>query len=310
MKIILDPIKGIKEIELEQMKLVLHDLVERLSIELVIDRLEAIFIPNDFGEGVTSFQKKHGLEIGYTNNEMGVAGGKTITYEEKGEQKDVIFIQLVLFLNLFDKEKSKLPTNFIHHELCHVHDNSKIEAMKTFIREYKEDHESRLLNIVKHHSMTIWGEYIAPRLSAKTIPIEDGLYILHLLELIDFTEKNIEKRINKYRFHGDVGLLFNEVQELSNPMLKIAATVIGNIDGLGINDLKVISEIDGLISETILGPNWKDIKDALRNLYENYPKWENLSVFDNLNELVLDTWRSMGIYPEDRGSQIYINVPF
>ncbi|MGX2958032.1 hypothetical protein JNUCC23_01915 [Peribacillus sp. JNUCC 23] len=314
MEIVLDSIEGISDEQLVQMKEALHDLViNKLSVDLDITRLEKIYIPNDFGESVVDFQKSNGLSVGYTNNEMGVAGGKTLSYGEIGEQKNVIFLQQGVFLSLFDPDSSQIYANLIHHELCHVHDNLNKEKMGKFIREYDNPSENYLTNVTKHHSMIIWDEYIAPRLSAKTFPVEEGLNMDYLLDLIEYTEKNIGDKVNQYRIRGNIDLLFKEVQELSNPMMKIAATVIGNFDGLGLNEeneLKIMAQMDECIDQTTFKPIWPKLKIALRNLYAKYPNWKGISVFDELNQLVIETWKVYGIITEDRGDRAYIDVPF
>lgn len=311
MKIILEPIEGISEEVLNQLEESLKNVVvDHLGQNLNLELLEFIIVPADFDVSLTNFQKKHGLTIGYTNNEMGVAGGKTLKYIKDTQHKCSIFLQQYIFVNLFDPAHGQLASNFLHHELCHVHDEANILNMKQFHKELTEENQGYLTNTLNLHSHIIWDEYIAPRLSSGTLPKDTDLQFPYLLELIEHANVNCKKEISKYRSHRDVSYLFNRVQELSNPVLKIAATVLGNIHGLQLENSKVMEIVDETIENTFLKDIWNELKTELLSLFIEYPNWESISVFSGLNAIVIKVWNQLGIYPEDRGESAYIDVPW
>ncbi|KMY49559.1 hypothetical protein [Peribacillus loiseleuriae] len=315
MKITIDsfeelPVELSEQMKIEFEKLIITD----LGIGLELNPLEEIIIPKDFGDSVTFFQKKHGLPVGYTNNEMGMAAGKTISYIENGELKIVIFIQNGLFFYLFDEDrkKSQLAINLIHHELCHVHDEFNKSKMKKINDEIEEElNKNALLRILYAHSGIIWDEYIAPRLSARTYLIneESDFFTEYLLDLISDSEKKIIEEIKQYRSHDDINELFNRVQELTNPVMKIGATVFGLIHGLSLQNTEIMTVINEHIDKTFLSYVWDDLGHTLSYMFDQYPNWESSRIFDELNNIVMKVWNELGIYPElYKEDQLYIDV--
>jgi hypothetical protein len=309
MEIIIESINEVDDEDRNQMKLELEKLIPQLSSNLNLHLLQSIFIPQDFGRTVTNFQEAHGLEVGYTNYEKGLAAAKTIKYIHEGHVKIAIFIQQRVFLALFSPETSQFAINIIHHELCHVHDEYNQIKMIKFAEEMEKHEVSYLENVLLSHSIIVWEEYFAPRMSANSLPKDSDLYVPYLLELISYTEANVKEKINSYRNHGNVPQLFVEIQELTNPLLKIAATVLGNVHGLRLENNKIMEIIDSAIKDTFFYPIWTNLLPSLLKLYDNYPNWKSINVLNELNNLVLQTWNELGIYPKDEGDQAYINVP-
>ncbi|TJZ40405.1 hypothetical protein FA002_02210 [Priestia megaterium] len=313
MEIVIEEITGVDTATLEEMKSSFRkwingdfkEFIEDLNLSI----LDKIIIPNDFGEAVTKFQKEHNLQVGYTSNEMGVAGGKNLPFERDGETRVVIFIQSGVFLSIFNKEFAQGAVNIIHHELCHVHDQYNNLQMEKFNEGYYKDTGDLLFDLLKKHSSCVWDEYIAPRLSCSTLPKDSDLSYLFLLDLIKDTENKVKKDIEDYRTQGDISLLFKNIQELTSLTLKIAATVIGNLHGLNYNDTEVSEVINKGLEGTFIFPIWNELHETLENLYQSYPNWKDIYVFDSLNNLILKSWNELGVFPENRGQGLYVNVP-
>ena len=164
------------EDEKDNIKQTLKQLIEvTLSKNLNIESLSRIIVPEDFGEIIESFQREYGLlEKGYTNNELGQAVGKTMTYCENGVKYRVIIIRKEIVLGIFVDKSKQLAAHTIHHELCHVHDEYYKSLM--FTEESRIGYTNDLQHVLNIHSDVIWGEYIACRLSASTIPSNTNFF--------------------------------------------------------------------------------------------------------------------------------------
>ncbi|MEI2338911.1 hypothetical protein [Priestia megaterium] len=215
-------------------------------------------------------------------------------------------IHLIHLDNRIDHLKQK--ENF-YHELCHVHDQYNNLQMEKFNEGYYKDTGDLLFDLLKKHSSCVWDEYIAPRLSCSTLPKDSDLSYLFLLDLIKDTENKVKKDIEDYRTQGDISLLFKNIQELTSLTLKIAATVIGNLHGLNYNDTEVSEVINKGLEGTFIFPIWNELHETLENLYQSYPNWKDIYVFDSLNNLILKSWNELGVFPENRGQGLYVNVP-
>lgn len=315
MKIIIEQIEGIDSEQQLFFKESLSDLIEQLSDGLEIDMIDRFVVPKDYGKAVTKFQRENNMSEGFTNDEMGLAGGVTMEYVDPADQKEkvIIFIQQTILLGLSIKENVQLSTNTIQHELAHVHDHKQMLKMKVFYDEYKNRSNCNLEWTLQRRSMMMWQEYIAPRLAAKSVPLEYALNAPYLFDRIDYTKKEIDKKISRYRNDYDIGLLYEEVGDLIDYLLKAATTVLGNVHGLteesneSVEALKKV--IDEKVNETYFRETWSLLESELLILFKYYPEWNGIEVFNKLNEITLQLWNEFGIFPEDRGSDLYIGVP-
>lgn len=312
MKIIIEPLEGLSESYIEKMKEVWKVFINNdLALGLNLSRLDCIYIPDDFEKAIIEFQIRHDKDKrGYTNNEMDTSFGKVITFKEGGKEKDRIFLHKAIFISLFkeDEELIQLSINTLHHELCHVHDHSNLDAMHLFKEQYQNQIES-LDEILYAHSMNIWEEYIVPRMSARTIDSETAIDIDHIVKLVTYTVEKMSVAKEEYFQSKDVWKVFYEVQLLSGHLLKKLSTLYGNYKGIFEDDEKGLgSVIDERFENNNLKDIWISLKNNLDNLYSEYPNWQDLSVLKNLNNTVLSTWNMLGIYPEDVENGLYINV--
>lgn len=315
MNIIIENIDGVTSEQLLSMKESLASVIDQLSTELEIGMLDRLVVPRDYGKAVTSFQRENNLIEGYTDNEMGYAGGVTMNYINSVDQKVkvIIFIHQTILLGLFNKENVQLSLNTIQHELAHVHDYQQMLKMKKFYAEYKDSSNRILEKTLERKSMMMWQEYLAPRLAARSVPIEFALNAPYLLERIEHTKEEIEKKILKYRFDGNINHLFQEVVELVDFLLKAATTVLGNFHGFTSEKNDIIEAlrkvVDKEVNETYFRETWSLLENELLTLFKDYPKWNGIEVFNKLNEITLQLWNEFGIFPKNQGSDLYISVP-
>ncbi len=280
---------------------------DRFSSQLKLNDLDKIVASLNFGVSLNQFQEENGLPVEHTNDKLAQAVAKTLHLRKDNQVKSVIFIRLELILEMFLEENTGYGYHFLHHELCHVHDDwNKEYLMKDFIDQYRKDTGSELQNILLRHSMTIWSEYIAVRLSSESYPRKEfDFFIPHLFNLIRRAKEEIPNEIDNYRFNGDINKLFIRAQELINPVMKFTATVLGYIHGLNINNEAILDGLDN----TFIIDIWTQLDKEFNRLFNSYPDWESIDQFDILNSLILSVLNDFGIYPEDTSVGLYISVP-
>jgi hypothetical protein len=312
-KIIFDGFDGTN---IEQQRKPFKDLIGQLAQGLKLKSLEYIIIPKDFETQLYMFQRSKGLREECTDNETVVTIGKNINYVEVEELKTSIFLHPSIIQNLSSESIDDVlgAIHTIKHELCHSHDTylkSKIISLDFII-----DKEGDFDWVLKLHADSIWSEYIANKLSKSIInkngnelvmPTEAVLEqdISMLLASIFEVETDVHKYIDRYRKHQDIMRLYLEIQESSGFLLKMMSAVYGSLCCCE----DAIKSLDIEIKGTCVFEIWKSLCQSLDNLNSNYPNWSGIQEFDELSQVVLETWNILGIFPRVAGSNLFIDVP-
>ncbi|WP_042353063.1 hypothetical protein [Bacillus massiliigorillae] len=299
--IVIEKLDDYNEELLEQMRLEIERYInDNFAKSLNLTRLDCLYFPNDFDKAILDFQIAHGLEErGYTNNEMGTAFGKTMQLMVDGDEKDRIFIRKEILIALFlgDDEGKQLSLNLIHHELCHVHENHDLASMTGFQKEMEEDNEG-LNHVLNLHAMNIFSEYVVPKMAVTTKAIQKIVNVDFLIEIIEYTKNNMDNQIQKFE-DGEIEILavFGSVQLTGGHLMKVLATLIGELEGLNKNFSEVEEQIDLFMDQYYIGEIWSELKNALRTLDSTYPNWDSLNVLEPLKEVILKMWNCLRVYP-------------
>ena len=306
-------IEEMNELTSEQIKsatLELQRLVEtQLGTELDLRRLDTIYFPNDFHQSIIDFQVKHNLrERGATNNELGSAHGKTITFEVNHIEKDRIFIHKNILLSLFDDTSSMFPIsiNLIHHELCHVHDNYLLSSMTRFQDDLQFD-STGLSHVLNLHAMNIFSEYIVPKMAAWT---KHTLEIESLSHTI-FDSKQIMNTIIEQYEQGELTDIevFSNVQVIGGQLMKSLATFWGEWSYFQYDQKEeLVTLIHSFFKNSYLSNIWLPFKEALLTLDSSYPDWKDVSVLTSFKVIILEMWQCLGVNVNPSALQLTISV--
>ena len=308
----IDEFKELNDTDIQQIKQFLEILIrEKFQPNLNLSRLDSLYFPNDFDKAVIDFQIQQGLsERGATKNEMGTAFGKTFELEVNGEIKDRVFIRKQILWNLIlgDNDIQQLSLNILHHELCHVHDNDVLANMKDFHRNL--DLESNTIDSVLNcHAMNLFSEYIVPKMAVSTKNQEKIVDYDFLTEIIDYTQEQLNKDIEKFKT-GNLKTLnfFHELQLKTSQLLKTFTTIIGELDGISRETaLYYEQQLDLFMDNYYINECWLNLKTALRKLNKTYPKWTEATDLEPLKDCILQTWNLYGVYPDESEIRIINN---
>ncbi|MHA4168869.1 hypothetical protein [Bacillus cereus] len=316
MEIVLNSAQFTKE-QKEHLKPQIEQLITNLSTDLDLSTLEKVIIPKDFTKEVVSFQEDHNKQItGHTKNENEEAKAKVMYYIEDGNYRQVVFLHEIFISGLMvdNIDIVKKCQFFIHHELGHVHDEfNKREIYSDDLR--KGIGLSQLDFTLTIHSDVVWSEYFA-NLTAGThltseLFVEQASYTI---ELIHRVKDECTKYIKEYRKHGDINLLMEQIKEATHMLFYFTALTLGSLhyykETLSEEEYNLIKEaVDGNITGTYFEGSWSLIDKALTSLYSKYPNWNDIYQLDELNQAIHKCWNELGIYLEDYGENMYINVP-
>jgi hypothetical protein len=308
----------------EQLHKILGRAIHQFSKSLSFESLESIIVTESLLEDVSKYQEKHNLLETSSNNEHGQVIAKVLKHSWNDRFKQTMFFSDRLAYGLLTKN-SRAVYHYIHHELCHVHDNDYLN--KIYTSENMKASRGQVLEYkLRIHADLIWSEYFAERLSAETVTAENiSMDIEHFLHLVELIKLEIDKEINLYRFSPNISKLLACVEESTSQLLKIAATLLGISAGLkGISnedsndDLHKATQqnepIVAMIQEfknrdsyfTVI---WDKLDTELNELYTSYPHWNDVFELDRLGEVVLLCWNSLGIFLSNHGDGLLVDVP-
>jgi hypothetical protein len=255
--------------------------------------------------------------LGHTNKDDGIALAKTIHTGIQKNLRQTIVMNQEIIAGLFDEKYAQRSFHYLHHELCHVHDEYYQHGMFS-VEGRCGQNMNKLEHMLVYGACPVWCEYIAVRLSSSSTPIDvsidsptNDLYLSYVLHLIESCKKNVGQEIARYRFHADVDKLLAPCQEGIILLCKIAATTQGYIDGLNI-DQNIVDQVNKAIEQTYFYNTWLEQWKALKDLYAIYPKWNDTYQLLDLGKAILPCWNALGIFPKylPDTDVLYIDVPF
>ncbi|AZV45681.1 hypothetical protein BAOM_p028 (plasmid) [Peribacillus asahii] len=277
--------------------------------ELLIENLKHIYVTNNYTEELEAFQTKHGLNVGHTKNEIGEGFAMTLSYinEDAGEEQ-AIFLRAEVLFGLFNEEVqegNRLSKNLLYHELAHVSDH--LHQKRMFDKNEFRDLDL-LPAILYDLSLHIWQEYYAYRKAATLFPSSD-FQLDSFGETLDWFYDRSKQYIKNC--NGDYDYLMKNMYGDAGYLFRTAASIHGNLQGFQIDDLRKQEMLGSII--TIFANNyWVDIFEELGieliNLYNTYPRWQGYEQLEKLNQIVIKTFNRLGVFPQEAGSRIFVEL--
>jgi len=255
--------------------------------------------------------------ITHTNEEYAVAVAKVLMLPREGtiEIVPVVSAQLAQDLVLNESSSSendrfRTAVHLIHHELCHVHDdNKKIDAFPGVFLKHSYTGKDRLIRPLAE---TCWAEYIANRLSSATAP---ECFIANIVasfaDAITRTKDLFDNEILAYRQHADIDRLLGCFERHCGYLIKIASYTCGYLDGLNLNLHEISADTENVLRGSYIEQTWHVLRKSLVEMNSLYPaRWDSLTVFDLLADVVEAFYGKMGIVLSDLpNGKVYVAVP-
>jgi len=282
-----------------------------------LSRLESVIIAWDYPEALASLDTGEGMPVAArTENEYGEGGAMAVTIKRGDElwSSIVIWTPLVRKLMDFDDPEQKQALMTFAHELVHVEDQ------RIFERTYPGGWRSAQPRDARDAEMQMivnrcQSEYSAQRRSAHCFP-EGGLNLLDMLEhaMCDVDEQITSARL-EYRFHGDVGKFWELARERLAFLFQSIGYALGHADYIA-SDSEISAELaqefeDSLARISALSQGW--LIDACRQAVQPFfslHEWKDMSIYDDLEEVLEKLLNGYGVYTSVRGEQLYLDMPY
>ncbi len=288
--------------------------------DLDFRRMHRIVVTADFAGELSelSAATASGNSITHTNEDYAVAVAKVMILPRDEEFEIIPVVNANIAAALaqedpenFDKERFQSALHFLHHELCHVHDdNKKIDALKLHMLSTRYTGKDMYIRPLAE---VCWSEYIATLLSSSTAGERDIEGITEsFAEAIRRTKSEIDKEIISYRYHADLLKLLGVFGRHGEFLAKAAAYTLGYVDGFGksLTDLSV--EAADTLSGSYFEPTWNAMHSSLKRMLQEYPEgWQDLSIMDELALAIENYYVEMGlVLSTTEDGRVYLNVPF
>ena len=288
--------------------------------DLDFRRMHRIVVTVDFAGELSELSAAtvSGNTITHTNEDYAVAVAKVMIIPRGDEFEIVPVINANIAAALaqedpesFDRERFRSALHFLHHELCHVHDdNKKIDAFASHLLRTRYSGKDKYIRPLAE---VCWSEYIATLLSCSTAGENDINGMTEsFADAVKRTKPEIDKEILSYRDHGDLLKLLDAFGRHGEFLAKAAAYTLGYVDGLG----KSLAELSNEASEVLAGSyfesTWDSMHSSLKRMLQDYPDgWLDLSIMDELALTIENYYADMGlILSTTEDGQAYLHVPF
>jgi hypothetical protein len=275
--------------------------------------LEGITVGVDYDAALES------VDLGYEStraktytNEGGLLGvGKTLQVR-RGESVRchvVLNVNVLRGLADFEGELFWRCANIVAHELGHVATKAWFEAHSPgqLLTEQVGDWATRLMRDTAH---TLWEEYAACRLSAGMSDEQavGGAYQESLRLALAGAMGRAKECIKAYRSHGDVDRLLIDLVGIVGMPLKMAAYLMGHLDGCSANTDELSSSHDVVASG--LSSCFPALLAAFRDAWNSRLTWDGIAGVDGISAAIIKGFALSGVDLILRESGSEVRVPY
>lgn len=293
---------------------------KEVDSKLDFRRMHRIVVTTDFAGELAelSAATASGNSITHTNEDYAIAVAKVMIIPRGDEFEIVPVINANFAAALaqedaenFDRERFRSALHFLHHELCHVHDdNKKIDVFASHMLRTRYSGKDMYIRPLAE---VCWSEYIATLLSCSTAGENDISGMTEsFADAVKRTKPEIDKEILSYRDHGDLLKLLDAFGRHGEFLAKAAAYTLGYVDGLGKSLAELSNEASVILAGSYFESTWDSMHASLKNMLKGYPDaWQDLTIMDELADAIQNYYTDMGlILSTTDDGQAYLHVPF
>lgn len=296
-------VEGFPEEKANFLEELVKNIISTIGKVIKLDNLYGITIAVNYPDALEKLDlgRKTLSPLSYTNTDKitGIAQAVTVV------RNDLPYTYLVFnaryLLPLIENEASA-DINFIigliAHECAHVELNEEKRSLAEFrLDAYIKDFKHRIALQVAE---VCWDEYAACLISSSFNNTEKDSHIETALTAIETAYEKANQAICVYRVYGDLNTLIIQAGEAIILPLKMISYLFGDIDYSYFYNEKDIdwSYIED-VRQKFIEKDYFIFADKLwielRRLWKTRKKWESISVFKNIEDIVSDIFKSIGI---------------
>jgi hypothetical protein len=288
---------------------------------LDLRRMHQVVLTMDFAAEMVELSKRtvSGNPITFTNEEYATAIAKVFIFPRENDYENLLVFNASVIAGLlmhegsenYDKDVFDTALHFLHHELCHIHDNNKkLDSLAPWMMRHRLVSKNIFIFPLAENC---WAEYIANFMSSSSVTKKEIDTMLGSFnDAITRTKPQLDKAIYDYRYHADLEKLMGEFGRHGEFLAKSAAYILGYMDGLG----KTLDDLSITTAEKLSGsyfePTWNSMQKALNHMRELYPdNWKDINIYDGLTDAIESYYSDMGfILSTTENGQAYVKLPF
>ncbi|EJL23965.1 hypothetical protein [Novosphingobium sp. AP12] len=284
-----------------------------LSQSMDLQRVERLVVTDNYADGLASvdrgFAATAPVEHSQNENIQGVAMNVRTLRDGVPMVQIVsdIEVLLPLWVHSAGSPEHSQALMILAHEGAHAEDLKFRDEdcpgvlLQTQITEWVDNH-------LGPQAYLMWEEYYACRRTSGIFPEATKDFLASLLSSLETTPVTVDAAIDRFYDHQDVNLLAGETLEPAGRPLRLAAYLLGHLDGLDqdwTDQDELVEKIAGTPAYGLIGR----MHAELRRLWDREEGWSGLDDFATLTEIASDNYENAGITVipgEDGGA--YISV--
>lgn len=288
-------------------------IIRDISCLINLERLDGVTVAYDYDEALAQFDR------GYQSNRpltrtadsrlLGVAMAPAVLRNGIVKGHLVFHAPVVLPLQNEGDEHFHQALYIVAHECAHIEDlKHKDESFPGIILQRQiTDYEEAVLEKL---ASALWDEYAACRISAVLGSGQTAVYEDSFVLVLAAARDDANNAIRSYRWHGDVNRVLEEASRPLCEPLRIAAYLVGHLDGIDEGWHAVPCARDAL-AVSAYQPFIDRLIAILRDLWSRRGRWQSRSVFMPLHDLGRDVLAHGGLILKARlDGSLYVDIPF
>lgn len=288
--------------------------LEEVGRAIDISTLDGVTVAVDYDEALAELDRgKRDLKNDWRTNDGVLTGvAKSTLVLRDGIVKTHLVFDAApicpLALSDVPAEELRAILAIIAHECAHVEEHGRFDH---YFPNYllNKSIAGYVPALKQQFSESFWNEYAACRIASRwDFGQEKGLREGLSLRLSPSPEV-VQNSIARYRFHGDVDLMFREVAYAALEPLRMASYLFGHLDGLEeINEEAIRAELS--TESMILSRAIVQLVLQLRKLWASREHWSSPEDMLILGDTAFDLIRDFGVDVQHcPDGAAYINVP-
>jgi hypothetical protein len=286
--------------------------VKEISRNINLSSLDGITIAFDYKKALLELDRGYETSHKLTPSDGEVLGiAMTPSVIRNGIIKSHILLHagLIQELETENSELFKLAFHTLAHECAHVEVTNFFD--KSFPNVLLKKSEKNGHELLKDTiTQMCWDEFAVTSIVAKYGADPTESYEDIFINFLGTARDNANQLIKAYRLHGDNTQILAEVYNTYGELMKFGAYHLGNMygHGLKVEDLpNTLKALDGHWFASF----FKRMDMLLKEIGEDYGKWEDMSKFNAFGRLVDEVVEDGGLFVElqDNGS-LYVKIPY
>ena len=292
---------------------VIANAVRAISSHINMERLDGITVAFDYDQALAEldrgYQASRPLARTASDQLVGVAMAPTVLRNGTVKSHMVFHAPFVLRLEEEDTEGFRHALYLVAHECGHVEDlKYRDEAFPgTILQCTITDAEDAILAQIAD---ALWEEYAASRASAVFGREQTKIYEESFASVLAVARNRANAAIRSYRVHANINRVLEEAGAPLFEPLRLAAYLIGHLDGLS-SDFSFAPQARDQLAASPYESHIHRLGNAFRELWSQRGRWASPSEFDVLKNIARDVLAYGGMIlrrlPDGR---LYVDIPF